>query len=196
MVHPYDRTARFTHVSGGSFVKSLDRASLVFSNDLTLGTLLERLAKVNDDRRLVEEAGSGLCLTYREAADRVARMAAGIAEQVEPGDRVVVAAPNGYEFFLLCLAASRAGAVPVPVNPQMTEGEVQYVIDDSDAHLVVRKPAEVERDEVIDAAAAEPGDIAAIFYTSGTTGKPKGAELTHAALLGSSAAAALWPAGL
>ena len=46
----------------------------------------------------------------------MARWAGGIAAQVEPGDRVVVATPNGYEQLLLCLAASRAGAVPVPVN--------------------------------------------------------------------------------
>src|SRR5438309_2343801 len=114
-------------------MKPLDRAHLVLRRDLRLGNVLERLAAVHEGRRLVEEAGTGLCLTYDEAAARVARMAAGIAEQVEPGQRVVVAAPNGYEFFLLCIAASRAGAVPVPVNPQMTDDEVGYVVKDSDA---------------------------------------------------------------
>src|SRR5438270_12891894 len=98
-------------------MKPLDRASLIMGRDLRLGNLLDRLAAVHEDRRLVEEAGTGLTLTYRQAADRVARMAAGIAEQVKPGQRVVIAAQNGYEFFLLCMAASRAGAVPVPVNP-------------------------------------------------------------------------------
>ncbi|MFN2608255.1 MAG: AMP-binding protein, partial [Acidimicrobiales bacterium] len=168
--------------------------------DVTLGTLLERLAKINGDRRLVTEATTGLELTYREGADRVARMAGGIAGKTEPGARVVIGAPNGYEFFLLCLAAARAGAVVVPVNPQMTKDEIDYVVGDSKAPLVVRSAAEVEGgldgDGGIDAAAAKPSDVAAIFYTSGTTGKPKGAELTHAALIGSAAAAALYPARL
>src|SRR5207249_11265085 len=127
-------------------MKPLDRANLVLRRDLRLGNLVERLAAVHGDRRLVEEAGSGLCLTYEEAADRVARMAAGIAEQIEPGQRVVVAAPNGYDFFLLCVAASRAGGVPVPVNPQMTKDEIGSGVNDSDAALTVREASEVERD--------------------------------------------------
>src|SRR5207244_9045080 len=126
-------------ILGGHFMKPLDRASLVLRRDLRLGTLLQRLAAVHGDRQLVEEAGTDLKLTHVEAADRVARMAAGIAEKVEAGQRVVVAAPNGYEFFLLCLAASRAGAVPVPVNPQMTEDEINYVVQDSDAALTVHE---------------------------------------------------------
>jgi acyl-CoA synthetase (AMP-forming)/AMP-acid ligase II len=173
------------------------RIALARDTDLTLGRLLEELAQLNGDRRLVEEHGTGLALTYREGAQRVAEYAAGIAAKSEPGDRVVIAAANGYEFFLLCLAASRAGTVPVPVNPQMTKTEVDYVIDDSSAHLVVRTVDEVSGSGRLDAAApCDAGDTAAIFYTSGTTGKPKGAELTHRALLGSAALAALYPAGL
>jgi acyl-CoA synthetase (AMP-forming)/AMP-acid ligase II len=173
------------------------RIALARDTDLTLGRLLEQLAELNGDRPLVEEHASGLALTYREGADRVAEYAAGIAAKSDPGDRVVIAAPNGYEFFLLCLAASRAGTVPVPVNPQMTKKEVDYVIDDSSAHLVVRGVDEVSGSgRLDDARPCDAGDVAAIFYTSGTTGKPKGAELTHRALLGSAAMAALYPAGL
>src|SRR5205823_11759037 len=49
---------------------------------------------------------------------------------------------------------------------------------------------------VAEAVPAAPADVAAIFYTSGTTGKPKGAELTHASLIGSATLAGLYPSGL
>src|SRR5437899_267301 len=174
-----------------------ERAGLVRGRDLTLGTLLERLSRLRGDRRLVEEPGDGLHLTLTEGADIVARVAAGIASKALPGDRVVVAAPNGYEFFLLCLGVSRAGAVPVPVNPQMRENEVEHVIDDSGAALVVRSAVEIEDEKPLEEPyPARPDDVAAVFYTSGTTGKPKGAELSHRALLGSAGAATLFPSGL
>ena len=96
-----------------------ERAGLVRGRDLTLGTLLERLARLRGDRGLVEEPGDGRCMTFTEGADLVARVAAGVAAEAPPGDRVVVAAPNGYEFFLLCLGVSRAGAVPVPGPARM-----------------------------------------------------------------------------
>ena len=100
---------------------------------------MERLAKVNG-KQLVEESGGGLRLTYAQASKRVNRWAGGIAAATEPGDRVVIATPNGYEMLLLCLAASRAGAVPVPVNSQMRPDEIRHVIDDSSATLVFAPP--------------------------------------------------------
>ena len=151
---------------------------------LILGRVLESLAADHGGGRLVEEHGTGVCLTYREAADRVASMAGGIAAEVQPGDRVVIAAPNDYDLFLLCLAASRAGAVAVPVNPQMRPAEIDHVVDDSGAALVIRSADDVLEAPLGEAVTADPDDVAAIFYTSGTTGKPKGAQLTHNALLG------------
>ena len=74
-----------------------ERAALARGHDLTLGTLLERLGRLRGDRRLVDEPGDGLHLTFTEGADVVARVAAGVAAKALPGDRVVVAAPNGYE---------------------------------------------------------------------------------------------------
>ena len=173
----------------------LDRASLVLRRELTLGGLMERLARIHDDRTLVEEEGAEP-LTYEVAAERVARLAGGIKSRIARGDRVVVAVPNSFDMLLVSLAASRAGGVAVPVNPKMRDDELEHVIDDSDAALVVRDPSEVEGEELAEAVPADPGDVAAIFYTSGTTGKPKGARLTHQALLGQVVAGAAWPAGL
>jgi acyl-CoA synthetase (AMP-forming)/AMP-acid ligase II len=122
-------------------------------------------------------------------------MAGGIRQKIEPGDSVVVNAPNGYEFFLICLAIIRAGGVAVPVNPQMRDEEIEYVKDDSGAKLTVRSCDEV-MGEPVEAADADPGDVAGVFYTSGTTGKPKGAQLSHKALLGSGVMMAAYPAQL
>src|SRR5437667_12896805 len=95
---------------------ALDRAALLVRRDHTLGTIMERLAKINGRRQLVEEAGGGLRLTYTQASKRINRWAGGIAAKTEPGDRVVIATANGYEMLLLSLAAARAGPIPVPVT--------------------------------------------------------------------------------
>jgi acyl-coenzyme A synthetase/AMP-(fatty) acid ligase len=143
---------------------------------------------------LVEESDGGLRLTYAQASKRINRWAGGIAAQTQPGDRVVIATPNGYEMLLLSLAASRAGAIPVPVNAQMRADEIRHVIDDSSAALVVRSANEVDGGEPLTTAyPANADDVAALFYTSGTTGKPKGVELTHKSLVGQVAAAAAMP---
>jgi long-chain acyl-CoA synthetase len=175
-------------------VLPIRRLGLALKSDFTLGNVLERVAAHNGDRRLVEEADGGLTLTYAQAAKRVRRWAGGIAKRVEPGERVVVATPNGYEMLLLCLAASRAGAIPVPVNPALTKSEFDHVVANSDAKLVLRSAAEVDGSEPLaEAVPAEPRDVAALFYTSGTTGKPKGVELSHTSLVGSFARAGAVP---
>lgn len=169
----------------------LRRLSLALKGDFTLGNVLQRLADHNGTRRLVEEADDGLTLTYAQAAKRVRRWAGGIARKIDPGDRVVVATPNGYEMLLLCLAASRAGAIPVPVNPQLTKAEYDHIVRDSRATFAVRSATEVDGAEPLrEAVWTEPREVAALFYTSGTTGTPKGVELSHRALVGSFARAA------
>lgn len=175
-------------------MRLFDRLALAHGRGLTLGVLAERLAKVHGDRPMVAEADGGFRSTFVEAADLVDRWAAGIAGRSEPGDCVVVATENGYQQFLLTLAVSRAGRLPAPVNAQMAEAEVDHVVADSGATLVIRDLDDVNGgDRHGPAVVAEPGDVAALFYTSGTTGKPKGAELTHRGLLGGLAAGALLP---
>ena len=161
--------------------------------DLTLGSLLERLAAFHGGGRLVTEAGSD-DLSYAAAADRVAAWAGAVAERVDPGDRVVLVLPNTYDLLLACLAVSRAGAIPVPVNDRMRPDEIEHVVDDSGAHLVVRDLGDLAgAAPLAEAVPTDASAVAALFYTSGTTGKPKGAELSHKALLGSAAAGALNP---
>lgn len=169
------------------------RLRLGLSSDTTLGTVLERLAAVHSGRRLVEEAG-GRSLTYHEAAAKVDGWAGGIATAIRPSDRVVVATPNTYDQFLLSLAACRAGGIAAPVNDHMRAEEIDHVIADAGAALVLRDASDVPAAPPLrHAVPAAPGDVAALFYTSGTTGKPKGVELTHRGLLSGVQVGALLP---
>jgi acyl-CoA synthetase (AMP-forming)/AMP-acid ligase II len=169
-----------------------DRRALARTDDLTTGNLLERFAVVRGPRLLAREPG-GFSITYAAGADLVARAAAGLRDRVQPGERVLVATPNGYQLLLAMLAVGRVGGVAVPVNPRMSEDEIAYVeadagatvrIDDLDALLAPTGASGVDVD---------PRSVAVLFYTSGTTGRPKGAELTHRALVGRAGAGALAP---
>src|SRR5437763_3613967 len=153
------------------YVNQLERFRVAFSGDVTLADLFDRLAKANGDAPLVEEADTGLMLTFAEAADRISRASGGIREKISEGDPVIVNAPNGYEFFMICLAIIRAGGTAVPVNPQMRDEEIEYVKGDSGASLIVQSADEI-MGEPVEPADASPDEVAGIFYTSGTTGKP------------------------
>ncbi|MFN8018232.1 MAG: AMP-binding protein [Acidimicrobiales bacterium] len=174
-----------------------DRIELALGRGLTLGTLMERVAAVHPGRTLVTDGDTQVVRTTTEAAALVDRWAGAIAERTGPDDAVVIDLANGYDLFLLTLAASRAGRIPVPVNAQMTRTEVDHVVVDSGATLVIRSLDDlgpVDDQEPLGAAAdADPRSVAALFYTSGTTGQPKGAELTHVGLIGGLAAAAALP---
>jgi long-chain acyl-CoA synthetase len=150
---------------------------------------------------------SDAVLTYAELDDASARVATLLrADGVGPGDRVALVMPNITAFPVAYYGILRAGAVVVPVNPLLKAREMAFVLRDSGARAVVACPMSAEEADraaaeagtaclvmgsvVLDAAlrAASPlpgvtdrdaGDTAVILYTSGTTGTPKGAELTH-----------------
>lgn len=182
-------------------ITGLRRVGLALSNDrLSLGSLVHTAARIHGDRTMVDEravsAQPGLLLSFAGAARLVDEWAGWFAEHVEAGDRVVVATPNGYEQFLLTLAVSRAGAIPAPVNPNMSEREIAHVTADTAASLVISSSAEVQRGRPLGADLGAELDVAALLYTSGTTGLPKGAALSHESLVGHLGAAALVPSGL
>jgi long-chain acyl-CoA synthetase len=132
------------------------------------------------DGLAVSEIG-GDRVTYRELWDRAARVAGGLrGEGVKRGDRVAIRLPNGLDWVLAFWGAQLAGAVAVPVNTRFKDSEAQYVIDDSGASYVFGPLPDGEPAVVDDLG---PDDLAAIFYTSGTTGFPKGAMTSHANFL-------------
>lgn len=131
-----------------------------------------------DQEALVELHGERL--TYRQFWDRAARVAGGLrAAGVRRGDRVAIRLPNGIDWVLAFFGAQLAGAIAVPVNTRFTEAEERYVVEDCGAAYLAEpgSPLPDGRPYAVEDAAAD--DAAAIFYTSGTTGFPKGAVTTH-----------------
>jgi long-chain acyl-CoA synthetase len=128
----------------------------------------------------VVETGGGPRLSYGSLMDRAARVAGGLrALGVQRGDRVAIRLGNGVDWVLAFLGAVLADAIVVPVNTRLTEEEADYVVTDSGArHVFMPGDALPDGDQLI-VDDAEPGGPAAIFYTSGTTGFPKGAVTTH-----------------
>jgi long-chain acyl-CoA synthetase len=134
-------------------------------------------------------------LTWAELDAAVDRAAAGYpARGLVPGDRVAVQLPNGVPWLRAVLGALRAGLAVVPVNTAFTDAELEYVLTDSGAGLLV---TEGERAAVAGVPASDgppdgdgepaavpddPGALAFLAYTSGTTGRPRGAMLTAGAL--------------
>ncbi len=131
-----------------------------------------------DAEALVEVGGRRL--SYRELWDAAARVSGGlVAAGVRPGDRVASLLPAGVDWVLGFLGTQLAGAVIVPVNTRFAEPEIDYVLTDSGASVVLcpGEPLPDGPPHVVEGLAHD--DIAAIFYTSGTTGFPKGAVTTQ-----------------
>ncbi len=148
------------------------------------------------DAPAVEDGGrvSG----YRALGALVDRLAAGlVAEGVEPGQRVAAAMSKSAEGIALFLAVVRIGAVYIPINPGFTPREIANVLDDAAPALVLSdlaafqsvcapaRPLDTLASPSGQTAATAPGGArpAAMLFTSGTTGRPKGALMTHAALV-------------
>ena len=136
------------------------------------------------------ERPDGSVDTYADLMAHTARLANALAARgVRPGDRVACQVEKSPENLYLYLATVRAGGVFLPLNTAYTAAELDYFVGDAEPALVVRDDtlgelAEEARGHSPDFAtvAREPGDLAAICYTSGTTGRSKGAMLTHANL--------------
>ena len=128
----------------------------------------------------VVETGGGPRLSYASLWDRSARVAGGLRGLgVQRGDRVAIRLGNGIDWVLAFLGAVLADAIVVPVNTRFTEEEANYVVTDSGATYVFTPGAALPDGDALAVDDAEPSSPAAIFYTSGTTGFPKGAVTSH-----------------
>ena len=116
--------------------------------------------------------------------DRAARVAGGLrAAGLERGDRAAILLPNGVDWVLAFWGAQLAGVVAVPVNTRFKEPEIDYVVSDCGAGHVFKPGQALPVADPLIVDDQVPGDVAAIFYTSGTTGFPKGAMTSHANFL-------------
>jgi fatty-acyl-CoA synthase len=166
--------------------------------DDTIGAQLQRTVERFPDGDALVARHQGYRATWRELWEQVDRAArALIARGVRKGDRVGIWAPNRHEWVVTQLATARVGAILVTINPAYTARERDYAVTKAGVGLLVDVPF-IERewaaflaagDAVPAAALAEretslrPDDSINIQFTSGTTGNPKGATLTHRNIL-------------
>jgi long-chain acyl-CoA synthetase len=146
--------------------------------------------------------GKTVVRSYGELASRTARLASSLRTKFDlsEGDRVGLAMRNCVEFYEVLFACWHAGLVAVPMNAKLHTREFAYILENSGARLAFVTPdleaavaagisvasADYKKlfsQEAMDPAEVLPHDPAWLFYTSGTTGMPKGATLTHRNLL-------------
>jgi long-chain acyl-CoA synthetase len=191
------------------------RRMLCFSQrPATLTVMFADLVKRFPDRPAVV---GGRTLTYRQLDEIVAAIASGlVAHGIRPGDRVAIFLGNCWEFLACFLACNRIGAVIVPIGTRQRRAEVEFLLNDCGATVLIFEAELAEavpppqainlRIRLFATHGQVPGarrfadltssvsghlkasgsaeeDTAVILYTSGTTGRPKGAQLTHLGII-------------
>jgi fatty-acyl-CoA synthase len=172
---------------------------------MNLADLIDRNAAFTPDKtalRFAEGAWS-----YAEFAERIGRMACALKSElgIRHGDRVAVLAKNDPDHLTLLYACARLGAMLVPLNWRLAAPELHFILSNAGVRtVIVAQPLEVKTGahivglgSIADVLAAASGDgreadvnwhdPLLIVYTAGTTGRPKGAVLTHQALLANAA---------
>ncbi len=159
--------------------------------------------------------GARVVASYGDLAERAARLAGALRERFKlvPGDRVAIAAKNSPDYLALLYGIWHAGLAAVPANAKLHGAELGYILEHSgarvcfasqgvDAEIAAHAPSTLERlitigsadydalfaADAIDVVPRSGDDLAWLFYTSGTTGRPKGAMLTHRNLAAASEA--------
>jgi long-chain acyl-CoA synthetase len=163
---------------------------------MNLAHLLLRSARWQPERPALA-VGRQPVRSYRAMAQRVARLACGLTRKLalDKGDRVALAMKNCPEFYEVLFACWHAGLAAVPMNAKLHAKEFAYILENSGAKACFVTPelgAAVPSGLLLDdgllldevpPAEVRPEDPAWLFYTSGTTGVPKGATLTHRNML-------------
>jgi long-chain acyl-CoA synthetase len=178
---------------------------------MNLASLLTKTAATWPDRPALAK-GKTVVADYKTLQDRVARLASGLLSRhgLKAGDHVAIAAKNMPGFVEILFAAWHAGLVAVPINAKLHAREFTYILENAQAKLVFTSPdletvlseaangvdsvkavivvSSADYERLIETEPAplydsDPDDLAWLFYTSGTTGFPKGAMLTHRNLL-------------
>jgi len=126
------------------------------------------------------ESFRDLAQSTRSAAETLRRRG------LRPGDRLLMAAPNSPALVHAWLGTMLAGGIPAAVNPELTNAEIDYLRDDLQPTVTLLHEAVDALDansieSETPAFAAQPLEVAAIVYTSGTTSRPKGVMVRHAA---------------
>lgn len=149
----------------------------------TLVDMLVDQVDARPDGEAVVELGGGR-LTYRQLWDRAVRVAGGLrADGLRRGDRVAVRYPAGIDWVLAFWGTVLAGGVAVAVNTRSAQPEVDFVLSDSGARLQLAPGDPLPDGKPYVTKQLGAADNAALFYTSGTTGHPKGVPTTHEAFL-------------
>src|SRR3954468_17218718 len=193
-VRPFSLTGRVPPSASATGCNSSNGGDVpVMEAGTSLPALVRAAARRRPDAPAVIAGEERLSWGQLDAA--VDRAAGGYAALgLHPGDRAAIQLPNGVRWLCAAPGALRVGLVVVPVNTAYTDPELEYVLADSGAELLVSDtdrtsvagvrvcsgppdadgpPPEVEEDS---------DDVAFLAYTSGTTGRPRGAMLTAAAL--------------
>nr|WP_276298636.1 class I adenylate-forming enzyme family protein [Halomicroarcula sp. ZS-22-S1] len=114
-----------------------------------LGAVYDATARVDPSRVAVIDDASETSITYGELSARVARIATNLeALHVDEGDRVALCYPNGVEYLAATLAVARIGAVPVPVNLELSREKLSYIFDDCGSRLVLVSDESTVDDDV------------------------------------------------
>ncbi len=141
--------------------------------------MLRNTVESHPNAEAIVEIGAGR-VTYTQLWDLAAQFAGALrAQGIQSGDRVAIRLPNGLDWCIAFFGIQLAGAIAVPVNTRFSEPEIEYVLNDSGSRLTLQPNQPLPLGPTLADATRAPEDIAAIFYTSGTTGFPKGAITTH-----------------